>query len=40
MTLELTSSSTPDAQWVGGYFAYGGDGTETTSTTPARRICA
>jgi quercetin dioxygenase-like cupin family protein len=26
--LELTSSATSDAQWVGGYFAYGGDGSD------------
>jgi quercetin dioxygenase-like cupin family protein len=27
-TTELTSSATPDAAWVGGYFAYGGDGAD------------
>lgn len=27
-TVELTSSTTPDAAWVGGYFAYGGDGAD------------
>jgi quercetin dioxygenase-like cupin family protein len=27
-TIELTSSATPDAAWVGGYFAYGGAGAD------------
>jgi len=27
-TVELTSSTTPDAAWVGGFFAYGGEGAD------------
>jgi len=42
-TGELTSSATPDAQWVGGYFAYGGAGTEKSavvyfSVPPGKRL--
>ena len=40
---ELTSSSTDDAQWTGGYFAYGGEGTEKSavvyfSVPPGKRL--
>jgi len=42
-TLELTSSSTDDAQWVGGYFTYGGEGAEASTTVyfavpPGKRL--
>ncbi len=42
-TLELTSSSTDDAQWVGGYFSYGGEGAEASTTVyfavpPGKRL--
>ncbi|MEO8907181.1 MAG: cupin domain-containing protein [Microbacteriaceae bacterium] len=30
-TFELTSSTTPDAQWVGQFFAYGGSGSENST---------
>ncbi|MEO6826590.1 MAG: cupin domain-containing protein [Microbacteriaceae bacterium] len=30
-TFELVSSSTPDAQWVGQFFAYGGSGSENST---------
>jgi quercetin dioxygenase-like cupin family protein len=31
-TVELTSSTTKDAEWVGGFFAYGGSGAEQSTT--------
>lgn len=31
-TTELTSSTTDDAQWLGGFFAYGGSGAEKSAT--------
>src|SRR3954471_6067982 len=36
---DLKSTSTDDAEWVGGYFAYGGDGARTrvSSTSRSRR---
>jgi quercetin dioxygenase-like cupin family protein len=42
-TIELTSSTTDDAQWVGGYFAYGGDGAQQSATVyfavpPGKRL--
>lgn len=42
-TLELTSSTTDDAQWVGGYFSYGGEGAEASTTVyfavpPGKRL--
>jgi quercetin dioxygenase-like cupin family protein len=41
--LELTSSATSDAQWVGGYFAYGGDGADKSAVVyfavpPGKRL--
>ncbi len=40
---ELTSSATDDAQWVGGYFAYGGDGADKSAVVyfavpPGKRL--
>jgi quercetin dioxygenase-like cupin family protein len=42
-TVELTSSATDDASWVGGYFAYGGSGAEKSvviyfAIPPGRRL--
>lgn len=31
-TVELTSSTTKDAEWIGGFFAYGGSGSEQSTT--------
>lgn len=31
-TVELTSSTTTDAEWVGGFFSYGGSGAEESTT--------
>jgi quercetin dioxygenase-like cupin family protein len=42
-TTELTSSTTDDAAWVGGYFAYGGNGTDRSAVVyfavpPGKRL--
>src|SRR5207247_3152520 len=42
-TVELTSSTTDDAKWLGGYFAYGGNGADKSATVyfaipPGKRL--
>ncbi len=42
-TVELASSTSDDAEWVGGYFAYGGAGADKSATVyfaipPGKRL--